>query len=229
MTPFAPAPGRKGRRGSMTSRESAVIDAIDALVDEQLQQEKSGYDHNINQTHCSLCRSQWHGLAADGCPGAFASDGERESWQARYLDRRRDLSGSLFGGLVRTVESPWDLPPDPLTPQREPPRRIDFPSNRDTAFLRPLPPASWRREDPFLESIPLNYITANWYVHRPDGRYMFIYARCGGDLAWSLGISREVLGFEGCRLGTMKIDNTFSIEFSIKDRAIHAEMLVTRE
>ncbi|UCZ88648.1 hypothetical protein [Gordonia sp. WA4-43] len=52
--------------------ETAVLDAIDALVDEQLQQEASGWDHNINQPHCphAGCQARWHGLPHARCPGS---------------------------------------------------------------------------------------------------------------------------------------------------------------
>jgi hypothetical protein len=50
--------------------EADVVDAIAALVDDQLEQESSGYDHNINQDTCPKCGNGWHGLAANGCPGA---------------------------------------------------------------------------------------------------------------------------------------------------------------
>ena len=40
-----------------------IIDEIDALVDEQLRQEPSGYDHNINQAQCWHCGRDFHGLA----------------------------------------------------------------------------------------------------------------------------------------------------------------------
>ena len=39
-----------------------IVDDIDALVDEQLQQEPSGYDHNINQSQCWHCGRDFHGL-----------------------------------------------------------------------------------------------------------------------------------------------------------------------
>lgn len=39
-----------------------IIDRIDELVDGQLQQEASGYDHNINQDKCPHCGRAWHGL-----------------------------------------------------------------------------------------------------------------------------------------------------------------------
>ncbi|MEN6546901.1 MAG: hypothetical protein ABFE07_12765 [Armatimonadia bacterium] len=39
-----------------------IVDRIDELVDQQLQQEPSGYDHNINQDKCWHCGREWHGL-----------------------------------------------------------------------------------------------------------------------------------------------------------------------
>lgn len=41
---------------------SDIIDRIDELVEHQLQQERSGYDHNINQDKCWHCGREWHGL-----------------------------------------------------------------------------------------------------------------------------------------------------------------------
>lgn len=46
----------------MTNREQSVLDEIDALVDEQLQQTRSGYDHNINQHRCRICGGDTHTL-----------------------------------------------------------------------------------------------------------------------------------------------------------------------
>jgi hypothetical protein len=47
----------------LTDRD--IVDEIDALVDAQLQQTRSGYDHNINQDDCPhpWCAEKWHGLA----------------------------------------------------------------------------------------------------------------------------------------------------------------------
>lgn len=39
-----------------------ILDEIDALVDAQLQQEASGYDHNVNQPMCPRCGRHFHGL-----------------------------------------------------------------------------------------------------------------------------------------------------------------------
>lgn len=54
----------------MRNPEADVVDAIAALVDEQLEQERSGYDHNINQDTCPQCGGPWHGLVRGTCPGA---------------------------------------------------------------------------------------------------------------------------------------------------------------
>ncbi len=51
------------------STAQRVIDDIDALVDEQLRQEASGYDWNLNQPRCR-CGKEWHGLPSRGCPGS---------------------------------------------------------------------------------------------------------------------------------------------------------------
>jgi len=51
------------------STAQRVIDDIDALVDEQLRQEASGYDWNLNQPRCR-CGCMWHGLSRFGCPGS---------------------------------------------------------------------------------------------------------------------------------------------------------------
>jgi hypothetical protein len=55
----------------------SVIDEIDALVDEQLRQEASGYDNNLGVVEC-LCGLDWHGLPEWGCPG---TDAEGPVWK----------------------------------------------------------------------------------------------------------------------------------------------------
>lgn len=57
----------------MRNPEADVVDAIAALVDEQLERpygERSGYDNNINQDSCPKCGGPWHGLVRGSCPGA---------------------------------------------------------------------------------------------------------------------------------------------------------------
>ncbi|ORA57248.1 hypothetical protein [Mycobacteroides franklinii] len=75
----------------MTNPEQAVIDAIDALVDDQLDgyRDRSGYDHNVNQVRCSLCQREWHGLREGYCPGAFATGPQR----IRYRRLRERMWG----------------------------------------------------------------------------------------------------------------------------------------
>jgi hypothetical protein len=59
------------------STAQQVIDEIGALVDEQLRQEASGYDWNLNQPRCR-CGRVWHGLTRQhdrlggACPGSDA-------------------------------------------------------------------------------------------------------------------------------------------------------------
>ena len=70
--------------------EDAVVSAIDELVDQQLRQEASGYDHNINQASCSMCGDPWHGLpkylvnSSRTCPGEWASAEARAEWEIMF-------------------------------------------------------------------------------------------------------------------------------------------------
>lgn len=64
----------------MRNAESDVLDAIDLLVDEQLANypNRSGYDYDVNQPTCSVCRGEFHGLEDEdtGCPGMLATEEE---------------------------------------------------------------------------------------------------------------------------------------------------------
>ncbi|WP_280195936.1 hypothetical protein [Nocardia farcinica] len=53
------------RAAESTRGRRDIVDAIDELVDWQLQKTPSGYDHNINQEKCPhpWCDADWHGLA----------------------------------------------------------------------------------------------------------------------------------------------------------------------
>ena len=70
---------QKGEKVAQDSQEGAgmgdpdIIDRIDALVDEQLAnyENRSGYDHDVNQEQCGHCWRDWHGLAAGQCPGSM--------------------------------------------------------------------------------------------------------------------------------------------------------------
>lgn len=65
--------------------EQNVIDAIDALVDEQLA-EGPVDDYSVNRyDKCALCKLDWHGLPDDttGCPGAYARGYQKRKYQAR--------------------------------------------------------------------------------------------------------------------------------------------------
>lgn len=58
--------------------EQNVIDAIDALVDEQLRNPQDNYSA-LYAERCDLCHKEWHGLPSEltGCPGAYATDQQR--------------------------------------------------------------------------------------------------------------------------------------------------------
>lgn len=100
--------GGGGQRDPRCRPEQQVLDDIEELVNEELTQTRSGYDHNINQEHCPVCGRNWHGLPGDGrfdvitegtpgaesyrpagnggakgCPGAFADEEEIAAWRAR--------------------------------------------------------------------------------------------------------------------------------------------------
>lgn len=92
----------------MSNPEQSVIDCIDALVDEQIDNydNRSGYDHNVNQAVCALCGGEWHGTRAVvnsldpwahtgrtlGCPGAYATGPQRIRFRhRRAIDPRQAL------------------------------------------------------------------------------------------------------------------------------------------
>lgn len=102
-----------------------IVDDIDALVDESLRrglycecgdpEECTCDSPSDDGLRCELCQCSWHGLTGDGmigvrdCPGAYATDDERQMWWAergRQLARRWvssvDYSDviSLSGGEV---------------------------------------------------------------------------------------------------------------------------------
>lgn len=91
--------------------ERDVIDAIDALVDEQLAQEASGYDHNLNQPKCELCRGEWHGIPSTmRCPGAHATPEQVAAFKAmqernteEYWRQRQASMSAIATQFDRTV------------------------------------------------------------------------------------------------------------------------------
>ena len=93
--------------GERVNPEDSVIDAIDALVDEQLA-EGPVDDYSVNRyDKCALCKLDWHGLRDDstGCPGAYARGYQKREWQAM---RRRwrgipPRAGELYGDLMNGI------------------------------------------------------------------------------------------------------------------------------
>lgn len=101
--------GGGGQQDPRCRPEQRVLDDIEELVNEELTQTRSGYDHNISQEHCPVCGRNWHGLPGDGkfgvvaegtpgaesypaagnggakgCPGAFADEDEIAAWRAEH-------------------------------------------------------------------------------------------------------------------------------------------------
>jgi hypothetical protein len=91
------------------ARLDRVIDAINQLVDEELARGEPYGD--LEQDRCELCGGPWHGapthfsagvedLSHPGCPGAFASDTQREQWHRDHARGRGSGLGPcpLCGG-----------------------------------------------------------------------------------------------------------------------------------
>jgi len=63
----------------MVEKLDDLIEVIDRLIDDELARGPR-YD-NAGQPRCELCNGDWHGLGrTEGCPGAFATDGQRDAW-----------------------------------------------------------------------------------------------------------------------------------------------------
>lgn len=88
---------------------SDIVDDIDALVDWQLEQESSGYDHNINQERCR-CGRDWHGLPITKRIDSMRSRGQFDPSYV-YADDESPIMcvGSNMPGPWRQVGM-WQLP-----------------------------------------------------------------------------------------------------------------------
>ena len=92
---------------------SDIIDEIDALVDWQLDQEASGYDHNVNQARCR-CGRDWHGLPITKRIDGMRSYGEFDPGYTFAEDDSPVMCvGSNTPGPWRQVGL-WQLPDDPF-------------------------------------------------------------------------------------------------------------------
>ncbi len=84
--------------------EQSVIDAIDALVDEQLAGGPVD-DYSVNRyVKCATCKDDWHGVTHEdnGCPGAYARGYQKREWkrerkrkQSRYAHAREVMQSAL--------------------------------------------------------------------------------------------------------------------------------------
>lgn len=134
----------------MRNPEADVVDAIAALVDEQLEQERSGYDHNINQDTCPKCGNGWHGLATNGCPGATglkaspATDTDRRPGDV-YASHYDGEESRTFGGFALRADR--SVPPglfriDSPAQSFEPPHLLDdrrLPTYFTLVIAEPVP------------------------------------------------------------------------------------------
>jgi hypothetical protein len=91
----------------MTDRD--IVDDIDRLVDEQIRQEASGYDHNINQAKCPqpYCDADWHGLPVKQRMRRMRDRGHVDPTYV-YADDDSPIicPGSLFEGEFTPPERP---------------------------------------------------------------------------------------------------------------------------
>jgi hypothetical protein len=127
----------------MTNSEQSVLDAIEELehedlVDWQLSRhaQRSGWDFNVNQETCSLCRKDWHGLPVVGaCPGAWATEEQKTA----YVEHRRALRPTV----IDVRNEPSSLFSSARLLQR---REIASVYGIDEALLPPGPTVSARDE-----------------------------------------------------------------------------------
>lgn len=90
---LAPIPEeQQPARATMTENpEQAVIDQIDALVNESLAHGPTDDYARPWQERCDTCYGEWHGLPAFGCPGAYATPEQH----AEYLQSHRPNIGHI--------------------------------------------------------------------------------------------------------------------------------------
>ena len=85
----------------MVESKWAILDDIDALVDAQLQQESSGYDHDINQPQPCRCGREYHSL-----PITVKMDEMRvRSVIDEGYSYREDTSATMCPGT--NTQGPW--------------------------------------------------------------------------------------------------------------------------
>lgn len=79
-----------------------IVDRIDQLVDEQLANydNRSGYDHNIQQDKCPHCDMDWHGLAITARIAIMKITGYDEAYSYAEDDSPVLCPGSQHDGPV---------------------------------------------------------------------------------------------------------------------------------
>ena len=107
--------GTEEAEGVASMSDTDIVDLIDALVDEQLANydNRSGYDHNVNQERCR-CGRDWHGLPITKRIDGMRSFGEFDPGYVYAEDDSPVMCvGSNTPGPWRQVGL-WQLPDDPF-------------------------------------------------------------------------------------------------------------------
>lgn len=89
-----------------------LVAEIDRLIDEELAH--GPYDDDIGQADCALCGGDWHGTQAladtarehgriPDCPGAYATDAQREEWLALAPTRRSAPAATACDRALRVT------------------------------------------------------------------------------------------------------------------------------
>lgn len=112
--------------------EDSVIDDIDALIATELDEYGVPLDDYSKDRYprCELCQRHWHGLPFTECPGAYATDSEREDWKSKQhstfqaqsvsqyvcqiegITYRLELHGTNEEGLIEASVQPVGLSQD---------------------------------------------------------------------------------------------------------------------
>lgn len=87
------------------NREQDCIDAIDALVDESLERGPRDDYHKPYVARCSLCGASWHGLETEWCPGAYATQDQKDAFIAKTFTPRTHAPWLIGGWTLEDVHA----------------------------------------------------------------------------------------------------------------------------
>lgn len=137
--------------------EQGVMDAIDALIDEQLAEGEpfAGYDFGDPGFPRCRCGDMWHGLPTHGCPGSDSEGPMQDSsfaaddWHAMVESNERNLLLAIEAGLGRGA-SPQMTIVDEMRPLNDVPshpseQRVQVPRPTTTPPMWAVDPTRSRR------------------------------------------------------------------------------------